>query len=38
MDGIEAITITNGIGVTELRKIAGDRRVWRRWIKADLML
>ena len=31
---IEEIERKNGTGVTELMKIAGDRRVWRRWIEA----
>ena len=37
MDGIEEIGRKNGMGVTELRKIAGNRGDSRRWIKALLM-
>jgi hypothetical protein len=38
MDGIEEIARENWMEVTAMRKIAGDRRDWRRWIKAILTM
>jgi hypothetical protein len=38
MDGMKEISRENGKGVTELRKISGDRRDWRRWTNTVSML